>query len=109
MSSMKRYDWSHRLLTMSVEPGSVPINDGYIRMAWLIARRLDPPSAPEVLKLSQALLAAGPGGRGQIVARSRDRRSSRTRSSTAIGAADSAFTLALTSRSFHQFFFDPAT
>ena len=72
MSSMKRYDWSHRLLTMSVEPGSVPINDGYIRMAWLIARRLDPPSAPEVLKLSQALLAAGPGGRGQIVARSRD-------------------------------------
>jgi len=72
MNSMKRYDWSHRLLTLAVEPGSVPINDGHLRMTWLIARRLDPPSAPAVLKLSQALLAAGPGGRGQIVARSRD-------------------------------------
>jgi hypothetical protein len=72
MSSMRRYDWSHRLLTLSVEPGSVPINDGHLRMAWIIARRLDPPSAPTVLKLSQALLAAGPGGRGQIMARSRE-------------------------------------
>ncbi|MDB6157901.1 MAG: hypothetical protein JWO04_1607 [Gammaproteobacteria bacterium] len=72
MSSMHRYDWSHRLLTLAVEPGSVPINDGHLRMTWLIARRLDPPSAPTVLKLSQALLAAGPGGRAQIAARSRD-------------------------------------
>lgn len=72
MSSMRRYDWSHRLLTLSVEPGSVPINDGHLRMAWIIARRLDPRSAPTVLRLSQSLLAAGPGGRGQIVARSRD-------------------------------------
>jgi hypothetical protein len=72
MSSMRRYDWSHRLLTLTVEPGSVPINDGHLRMAWIIARRLDPASAPNVLKLSQALLAAGPGGRRQIVGRSRD-------------------------------------
>jgi hypothetical protein len=72
MSSMRRYDWSHRLLTLAVEPGSVPINDGHFRMAWLIARRIDPPGAPTVLKLTQALLAAGPGGRSQIVARSRD-------------------------------------
>jgi len=72
MSSMRRYDWSHRLLTLSVEPGGVPINDGHLRMAWIIARRLDPGRAPTMLKLSQALLASGPGGRGQIVARSRD-------------------------------------
>ena len=72
MSSMRRYDWSHRLLTLSVEPGSVPVNDGHLRMAWIIARRLDPQSAPNVLRLSQALLAAGPGGRNQIVSRSRD-------------------------------------
>jgi hypothetical protein len=72
MSSMRRYDWSHRLMTLSVEPGGVPINDGHLRMAWIIARRLDPASAPAVLKLSQALLASGPGGRSQIVARSRD-------------------------------------
>jgi hypothetical protein len=55
-----------------VEPGGVPINDGHLRKAWIIARRLDPASAPTVLKLSQALLASGPAGRGQIVARSRD-------------------------------------
>jgi hypothetical protein len=72
MSSMRRYDWSHRLLTLAVEPGGVPVNDGHLRMAWIIARRLDPPSAPTVLRLSQALLAAGPGGRGQIAARARD-------------------------------------
>jgi hypothetical protein len=72
MNSMKRYDWSHRLLTLAVEPGSVPVNDGHLRMTWLIARRLDPASAPRVLKLSQSLLAAGPGGRGQIVSRARD-------------------------------------
>jgi Cytochrome c554 and c-prime len=72
MSSMRRYDWSHRLLTLSEEPGSVPINDGHLRMAWIIARRLDPGAAPNILKLSQALLAAGPAGRNQIVARSRE-------------------------------------
>jgi Cytochrome c554 and c-prime len=72
MSSMRRYDWSHRLMTLAVEPGGVPINDGHLRMAWIIARRLDPASAPTVLKLSQALLGSGPAGRGQIVARSRD-------------------------------------
>ena len=72
MSSMRRYDWTHRLLTLEVEPGSVPINDGHLRMAWIIARRLEPATAPTVLKLSQSLLAAGPGGRTQIVSRSRD-------------------------------------
>jgi Cytochrome c554 and c-prime len=72
MSSMHRYDWNHRLLPLSVEPGGVPVNDGHLRMAWIISRRLDPASAPAVLKLSQALLASGPGGRNQIVARSRD-------------------------------------
>jgi hypothetical protein len=72
MSSMRRYDWSHRLLTLQVEPGSVPVNDGYLRMAYIICRRLDPTVAPTVLRLSQSLLAAGPGGRGQIISRSRD-------------------------------------
>jgi hypothetical protein len=72
MSSMRRYDWSHRLMTLAAEPGSVPINDGHLRMTWIIARRLDPANAPTVLKLSQLLLAAGPGGRTQIVARARD-------------------------------------
>ena len=72
MSSMRRYDWSHRLLTLSLEPGQVPINDGHLRMAYIIARRLDPSGAPSMLKMSQALIASGPAGRGAIMARARD-------------------------------------
>ena len=72
MSSMRRYDWSHRLLTLAIEPGQVPINDGHLRMAYVIARRLDPGGAPALLKMSQSLIASGPTGRGAIVARARD-------------------------------------
>ena len=72
MSSMRRYDWSHRLLTMAIEPGQVPINDGHLRMAYVITRRLDPASAPALLKMSQSLIAAGPAGKGAIVARARE-------------------------------------
>jgi len=72
MSSMRRYDWSHRLLTLSIEPGQVPINDGHLRMAYVIARRLDPAGAPAMLKMSQSLIASGPAGRTAIVARARD-------------------------------------
>jgi hypothetical protein len=71
MSSMRRYDWSHRLLTMAIEPGQVPINDGHLRMAYVITRRLDPASAPALLKMSQSLIAAGPAGKGAIVSRAR--------------------------------------
>jgi hypothetical protein len=48
------------------------VNDGYLRMAYIIARRVNPTAAPTVLKLSQSLIAAGPGGRGQIVSRARE-------------------------------------
>ena len=72
MSSMRRYDWSHRLLTMAIEPGQVPINDGHLRMAYVITRRLEPASAPALLKMSQSLIAAGPAGKGAIASRARE-------------------------------------
>jgi len=74
MSSMRRYDWSHRLLTLATEPGQVPINDGHLRMAYVIARRLDPGGAPALLKMSQSLIASGSTSRGAVVARARELR-----------------------------------
>ncbi len=70
MSSMRRTDWSHRLLEGGAEPGSVPISDGHLVMAWIIARALDPQMAPALLRMSRALLAASASQRSQIAARS---------------------------------------
>ena len=72
MSSMKRTDWSHRLLESGAEPGSVPISDGHLIMAWIITRELDPQAAPELLHMSRALLAASASERSQIVDRSHE-------------------------------------
>jgi hypothetical protein len=72
MSSMRRTDWSHRLLEGGAEPGSVPISDGHLIMAWIIARELDPQEAPALLRMSRSLLAASASERSQIVERSRD-------------------------------------
>jgi hypothetical protein len=71
MSSMKRTDWSHRLFGVTAAPGAVPASDGTLCMAWVIARQLDPASAPALLKMSQNLLAASASSRQQIVSQSR--------------------------------------
>ena len=72
MSSMRRTDWSHRLLESGAEPGSVPISDGHLTMAWIIARELNPQDAPNLLRMSRSLLASSASERSQIVERSRD-------------------------------------
>ena len=54
------------------EPGSVPISDGHLTMAWIIARELDPGQAPGLSRLSRSLLAASASDRTQIVDRSRE-------------------------------------
>jgi Cytochrome c554 and c-prime len=72
MSSMRRTDWSHRLLESGAEPGSVPISDGHLTMAWIVARELNPQEAPNLLRLSRSLLAASASERVQIVDRSRE-------------------------------------
>jgi len=70
MSSMRRTDWGHRILDVEAEPGSVPVSDGYLGMAWIIARQIEPTTAPTLLKLSQSLLAASASNRQQIAAQS---------------------------------------
>jgi hypothetical protein len=72
MSSMRRTDWSHRLLEGGAEPGSVPISDGHLVMAWIIARALDPQTAPALLRMSRMLLAASASERSKIIERSRE-------------------------------------
>jgi Cytochrome c554 and c-prime len=72
MSSMRRTDWSHRLLEGGAEPGSVPISDGHLVMAWIIARALDPQTAPALLRMSRSLLAASASQRSQIAMRSQE-------------------------------------
>lgn len=72
MSSMRRTDWSHRLLEGGAEPGTVPISDGHLVMAWIIARELDPSAAPSLLRLTRALLAASASERTRIVVRSQE-------------------------------------
>jgi hypothetical protein len=72
MSSMRRTDWSHRILEGGAEPGSVPISDGHLVMAWIIARALDPQTAPGLLRMSRSLLAASASDRSLIVERSRE-------------------------------------
>jgi cytochrome c554/c'-like protein len=72
MSSMRRTDWSHRLLEGGAEPGSVPISDGHLVMAWIIARALDPQTAPGLLRMSRSLIAASAAERARIVERSRE-------------------------------------
>ncbi len=72
MSSMKRTDWSHRILEGGSEPGSVPISDGHLVMAWIIARAMEPQTAPALLRMSRSVLAASASERSQIVARSRE-------------------------------------
>jgi hypothetical protein len=72
MSSMRRTDWSHRLLEGGAEPGSVPISDGHLIMAWIITRALDPPNAPELLRMTRSLIGASAADRSQIVAHARE-------------------------------------
>jgi len=72
MSSMRRTDWSHRLLEGGAEPGSVPISDGHLVMAWIIARALAPQTAPGLLRMSRSLIAASASERAQIIERSRE-------------------------------------
>lgn len=72
MSSMRRTDWSHRLMEGGAEPGSVPISDGHLIMSWIVARELDPQIAPTLLRMGRDLLAASATERSQIVERSRE-------------------------------------
>ncbi len=57
-SSMHQLDWSRGLTTIATQPGSVPLNDGHLRMAILIARQI----APIAARRDRRALAVDAGG-----------------------------------------------
>ena len=71
MSSMRKTDWRQRLFEIRTAPGSVPLDAGHLIMAWVVARQLQPQTAPELLQMSQSLLATTATQPAQIVIASR--------------------------------------
>jgi hypothetical protein len=66
-SSMRQLDWARGLTTMATQPGSVPLNDGHLRMAIVIARQMSTPLARDLVTLSQSLQEASATSRDRVV------------------------------------------
>jgi hypothetical protein len=65
-SSMKRLNWMRGLTTTGNPPGSVPLNDGHLRMAIVIARQLDATAARDILSMAQMLQEASGESRERV-------------------------------------------
>ena len=65
-SSMRRPVWSRQSMTQLMAPGTVPLNDAYWRMSWLIARALDAQQGAQLLAQAQALQKAAMVSREQV-------------------------------------------
>lgn len=65
-SSMHKLDWMRGLTTTGNPPGSVPLNDGHLRMAILVARQLDAGSARDLLAIGQSLQEASGESRERV-------------------------------------------
>lgn len=65
-SSMHKLDWMRGLTTTGNPPGSVPLNDGHLRMAILVARQLDAGSARDLLAIGQSLQEASGESRDRV-------------------------------------------
>jgi hypothetical protein len=65
-SSMRHLDWTRGLTTIGNPPGSVPLNDGHLRMSLVIARQVDANSARDILSLTQALQEASGESRDRV-------------------------------------------
>ena len=66
-NSMQTLDWHRRMNTALVKPGNVPIADGHLRMAIVIARQVDKSAAKKLVGLCQALQKASGENRQQIM------------------------------------------
>jgi hypothetical protein len=66
-SSMRQLDWARGLTTMATQPGSVPLNDGHLRMAIVIARQMSTPAARDLVTLSQSLQEASGASRDRVI------------------------------------------
>lgn len=65
-SSMRQLDWARGLTTVGTQPGSVPLNDGHLRMAIVIARQIAPGAARDLVSLSQSLQEASASSRERV-------------------------------------------
>jgi hypothetical protein len=65
-SSMRQLDWARGLTTIGTQPGSVPLNDGHLRMAIVIARQMAPGAAGEIIALSRSLQEASATSRERV-------------------------------------------
>jgi hypothetical protein len=66
-SSMRQLDWARGLTTMGTQPGSVPLNDGHLRMAIVIARQMAPLAARDIVSLAQSLQEASATSRERVL------------------------------------------
>ena len=66
-SSMRQLDWTRGLTTLGMQPGSVPLNDGHLRMAIVIARQMSTPASRDLVSLSQSLQEASATSRERVV------------------------------------------
>ena len=66
-SSMQRLEWRRRAMTQLLAPGTVPLNDAYWRMSWLIERAIDPTEGARLLSQAQGLQRAVLTSRDQVV------------------------------------------
>jgi hypothetical protein len=64
---MRQLDWARGLTTLNTQPGSVPLNDGHLRMAIVIARQMAPVAARDIVALSQQLQEASWVSRERVV------------------------------------------
>jgi hypothetical protein len=65
-SSMRQLDWARGLTTIGTQPGSVPLNDGHLRMAIVIARQMAPGIAGDLVSLSRSLQEASASSRERV-------------------------------------------
>jgi hypothetical protein len=71
-SSMQRPEWRRRTMTQLLSPGTVPLNDAYWRMSWLIERALDPSEGAHLLNQAQGLQRALLTSRDEVASRAAD-------------------------------------
>jgi hypothetical protein len=65
-SRMRRPEWRRRSMTQLTIPGTVPLNDAYWRMSWLIVRAINEQQGAQVLALGQAVQQAAMISQAQI-------------------------------------------
>ena len=66
-SSMHQLDWARGLTTLGTQPGSVPLSDGHLRMAIVIARQMATPASRDLVTLAQSLQEASATSRDRVV------------------------------------------